>query len=258
MKKSLLFLALFVSIVGYSQTATNFICDDCKGENVNLFNKLDSGKVIVICWVMPCSTCIPASKTTYNVVESYQSTYPNRVYFYLADDYANSSCNTLNSWGNSNNILTNTFSLRFSNALVSMTNYGSTGMPKIIVLGGSSHNVFYNENSTVDPTALSTAINSALAAPSKIEEADESSLGFNLYPNPANNSLNLSFTSQNTSAISVDIYNDFGQNVYTKTTGFIVGQNNVELSTKDFANGIYFVRIGDSVNSKMLKFNVLH
>ena len=74
MKKILFIIAaLFISIFGSAQVAPNFTATDCNGTSIDLYSQLDAGKVIVICWVMPCSSCIPASKTSYNVVQSFQN-----------------------------------------------------------------------------------------------------------------------------------------------------------------------------------------
>src|SRR5438128_5107173 len=145
MKKQLLTI-LFAAVTATSmaQTATDFTADDCGGTSHNLFTELDSGKVIVLVWVMPCGACTGAALTTYNVVESYQSANPNTVYMYLCDDYANTSCSSLNSWGTSAGIAESSSSLRFSDAAINLTDYGSAGMPKIVVVGGTDHTVFYN------------------------------------------------------------------------------------------------------------------
>src|SRR5262245_353846 len=135
MKKSILLIAvLFLSVISFAQTATNFTCNDCSGNSHDLFSELDAGKVIVLCWVMPCGTCTSPALTSYNVVQSFQASYPNQVYFYLIDDYANTTCTSLNSWGTSIGAPPSSSSLRFSNAAIDMTNYGATGMPKIVVV----------------------------------------------------------------------------------------------------------------------------
>src|ERR1041385_2523437 len=155
MKKQLLTIALLAaSLVGIAQTAVNFTCNDCNVTSHDLFAELDAGKVIVLCWVMPCGNCIAPSVTTHSVVSSYQSSNPNTVYMYLCDDYANSSCATLNSFKSSNGLMN---AITFSDASINMADYGSTGMPKIVVVGGPNHTVFYNANNTVNSANLQSA-----------------------------------------------------------------------------------------------------
>lgn len=258
MKKSILFLAtLLISILSFSQTATNFNCNDCDGANVDLFQKLDSGKVVVICWVMPCSTCIPASKTSYNVAQSYQTSHPGRVLFYLCDDYANTSCASLNSWANSNSIPASATSKRFSNAVIDMTHYGSTGMPKITVVGGVDHKVLYNSNGSVNASELQTAINTGLNANS-IKETDILTADIYLFPNPVNELLTLSFKTDKQQALNIEIFDFTGKKVFISNLKSETGINKIAINTADFANGSYFVKISEAMKSKTIRFNIAH
>src|SRR5207249_4420212 len=97
MKKSLLTLlsAIFIGVNVFAQTAPDFTALDCNGVSHNLYTELNSGKVIVLNWVMPCSACVGPSLTAYNVVKSYAS---SNVLHYLIDDAGNTSCTSLSSW----------------------------------------------------------------------------------------------------------------------------------------------------------------
>ena len=193
MKKTLLvsITALMLS-TGFAQTATNFNCNDCDGVNHDLFTELDAGKVIVICWVMPCGSCVGPSLTTSNVVQSFQTSHPDKVFMYMVDDYANTNCNSLNSWANNNNI--NPASV-FSNAAIKMSDYGSPGMPKVVVVGDVNHAVFYNANNSVNATALQEAINTAITSTTTgvaVDKAAFSSVEF--FPNPSSTSSSIVFS----------------------------------------------------------------
>jgi hypothetical protein len=84
MKKLILvFLVALFSYVANGQTATNFTCNDCTGVSHTLFDELDAGNVIVLCWVMPCGSCIGPTLTTYNVVQSFATSHPGRVKLYI-------------------------------------------------------------------------------------------------------------------------------------------------------------------------------
>jgi len=157
--KLIILIILLASLGARSQSATNFTVNDCAGASHTLFNELDAGKVVILCWVMPCASCIGPSKTTYNVAQSYNITYPDRVKMYVCDDYANTSCSSLTSWCTSNGLINTT---KFSNAAIKMSDYGSAGMPKIVVVGNYTHKVYYNANNSVNATLLNTAITTAL------------------------------------------------------------------------------------------------
>ena len=163
MKKYILrsLFVLFVTNVSFAQTtATDFTTNDCNGVSHNLFDSLDAGNVIVIGWVMPCGPCATYTLPAYSAVQSFATSHPGRVHFYLVDDYANTTCATLINWGNTNNMPLNT---TFSSADINMLDYGTTGMPKVVVLGGDSHLIYYNENNS-QPTfnGVQTAITNAL------------------------------------------------------------------------------------------------
>ena len=114
MKKTLLTVLVgLIAQCSFSQTtATNFICNDCASTSHTLFAELDAGKVIVLVWAMPCGSCIGPAQSAYSAAESFSSSHPGRVLFYLADDYANTSCSTLSSWATTNNMPNST---KFSN-----------------------------------------------------------------------------------------------------------------------------------------------
>ena len=115
MKNFLLFILLSLINIGITLgQATDFTTDDCNGVTHNLFDSLDAGNVIVIAWVMPCSPCATYSMPAYSAVQSFSSSHPGRVHFYMADDYANTSCSSLSSWGNNYNMPNSTFFFNIS------------------------------------------------------------------------------------------------------------------------------------------------
>ena len=137
-------LVLFAVNISFSQTtATNFTTNDCNGVSHHLFDELDNGNVVVIAWVMPCTPCATYSLPAYSAVELFATSHPGQVHFYMADDYANTSCSSLSSWGDNYNMSNSTF---FSSTDVNMNDYGVAGMPKVVVLGGLDHHVYFNEN----------------------------------------------------------------------------------------------------------------
>ena len=103
---------------------------------------------------------------------------------------ANTSCTSLNSWKNSTGL---TNAVTFSDAAINMGDYGSAGMPKIVVLGGGGHTVFYNVNNTVNITDLQDGIDAALLA-TGIQEQSELASSLNVYPDPIVDNAQIKFT----------------------------------------------------------------
>src|ERR1035437_81122 len=127
--KKIVLIALIgiITQAGIAQTAVNFSCKDCSNNSHDLFNELKAGKVVVITWVMPCGQCIGVASTVASTVSGLSN--PN-VVFYLVDDYANTTCSTLNGWASTNSITTNA---NFSNAAIKMSDYGTDAMQKTVV-----------------------------------------------------------------------------------------------------------------------------
>lgn len=245
-----------VSSIGMAQlTATDFTANDCSGSSHHLFSELDSGNVIVLVWVMPCGSCIGPALTTYNVVESYQSEHPNKVRMYLCDDYANTDCASIDSWGNANGI-TNT--LRFSDASIDMWDYGSTGMPKIIALYGPSHEVIYKSNNTVNAAALQDAIDLALT-PTGLSEPTRSVSSLNVVPNPAGSSAEIKFNLAKPSHVRIELFNPEGKMISGIFSGNLSsGENRMLLDAAPFNAGTYLIKVSEGTRSSFINLFITH
>jgi hypothetical protein len=259
MKKQLLttILLVFSTYIFSQSNATNFKCNDCSGTSHELFKDLDSGKVIVLMWVMPCGACIGGSITSYNIVSSYQSLYPNKVVLYLADDYADTNCQSLESWASSNGIDRTSFSLRFSNPAIKMEDYGSTGMPKTVVLAGTDHKVLLNANYFIDPDELLAAINNALVITGNSDQIQQD-LEFTFSQNLTTNSIFISFNLDYSSNTNLTIINSEGVSIQTIFSGSLAsGEHKIEFNLENLQSGMYFfqIQIGNKISLK--KFIVM-
>lgn len=251
-------ILLFLAAGAHAQTAVNFNCNDCAGNNHDLFTELNSGKVIVLAWVMPCASCVGPTLTASNIVLSYASSNPGRVLMYVADDAANTNCTTLNSWLSTNGITTNAV---FSNAAINMSDYGTPGMPKIVVLGGdTAHTVFFNQNGTAagNVTALQNAIDNALAiSGTNTGSAEADAAG--IFPNPSSGSTTLYIRTDRSAESVVSVYDALGQKLFTAFDGtLLAGENKIIIPGELLADGIYYIRIGQGENSRMLKMMIAH
>ncbi len=245
MKAPFFIIALcLMSLSGITQSATNFKCNDCLSRTHELFSELDSGYVIVLCWVMPCGTCIGPALSAYNVVNSFQTTNPNRVLFYLIDDYADTNCKSLDSWANSNGIPQSSFSQRFSNALIKMSHYGTDGMPKLVVIGGSGHTVFFNANNTINVVNFKKAIDAALSV-TAIDEFKKIINDFSVTPNPlTGQSATIKLHLTESSDIRLQMYNLEGNLVKKLYSGKMnSGDNQLQINTAGLTSGMYLLKL---------------
>jgi len=252
MKKYILksLLVLFVANISFAQTtATDFITNDCNGITHNLFDSLDAGNVIVICWVMPCSPCATYAGYASDAVQSFATSHPGRVKYYLADDYANNTCSYLSGWASNYNITTDAF---FSTTDLDMLDYGTVGMPKVVVLGKNTHTIYYNENDNkTTQIGVENAITLALTSSTGIDEQAENNLNLTAYPNPTTGTINVDYNSQ--TPIQFDVINMLGENVLTQNT------NNTRKATIDVSSinkGLYFLHMTTDSKKTSLKFTL--
>jgi hypothetical protein len=256
MKTVLIFLCMLYSISSRAQTATNWTVTDCAGVNHELFADLDAGKVAVIVWVMPCSFCIDESLAAQSAVQNANASNPGKVVFYLADDYGNTNCSTMNTWCSTNG-LTDPFIINSKS--VSMSPYGAAGMPKVVIAAGQDHKVVYNKNAPdVNENDINAGINSALALATGLGAVLPGEFSVQVFPNPVTDESKLVIQVEKPGVVTVNLMNVTGQvinkvfngNMRPGTNEYTIGKGNLE-------NGIYFLSIseGNSFITKKVVIN---
>ena len=259
MKKILLINALVcfsVGIVFAQTTATDFTTDDCNGVSHNLFSELDAGNVIVISWVMPCGPCETYSLPAYSAVQTFATSHPGRVHFYIADDYGTTACGTLNNFASNMPVST-----IFSSSNINMSDYGAYGMPKVVVLAGSDHHIYYNENDNkINFPDVQTAISDALSTPLGIEQSASNKFEISTYPNPVNNVLNISYIKNQSSLINFTIVDILGKVVLSieEDVSYLKGEATKSINVSALDNGNYFLKIFSEGAVESLPFVVSH
>ena len=255
----LLLLFLINTNTSFSQTiATDFTTEDCNGVMHNLFDSLDAGNVIVIAWVMPCGPCATYAGYAYSAVQSFSSSHPGKVHFYLVDDYANTSCANLVNWGNANNMPLNT---TFSSGDISMSDYGANGMPKVVVLGGSDHTIYLNKNdNTINFIDVQAAIDNALTTPLEVQQYANDEFKIKSYPNPVDNVLTVSYKEFPSSFVNFSIVDILGQVVLLieDNVSFEIEEQIRSINVSSLNNGNYFLRISSESIVESIPFVVYH
>lgn len=83
-----------------------------------------------------------------------------------------------------------------------------------------------------------------------INDQDQLSSTFQLFPNPAKEYVNISFTLAETKKINISVLNVLGQTIYsTEEKIFSKGEHTVVFDIKGFNGGVYFVNVSDGLNS---------
>lgn len=75
----------------------------------------------------------------------------------------------------------------------------------------------------------------------------------NVYPNPTNDVLQINYTISSNSNIIIQIFNSLGQIVMEESNQQTFGTYTSIVDTKNYANGIYYIRFSDGINSKQAK-----
>ncbi|MCP4521288.1 MAG: T9SS type A sorting domain-containing protein [Cytophagales bacterium] len=79
-----------------------------------------------------------------------------------------------------------------------------------------------------------------------------------VYPNPANNNLNIEFNSTTDNIMNLDIYSVEGQLIHQATISTINGMNNHQVNTKELANGIYLIKLYDDTSVQSISVIINH
>ena len=246
-------LCMMPAGVSAQTTATDFSINDCSGMHYHLFSELDAGKVIVGVFVMPCVGCISPSNDVQTVVSSYVSSHPGKVEMYLFDDDATTPCSVLTSWRNANGIhLVPTF----SDPAVIQDQYGTPGMPKIVVLGGTDHKVWGNQNDVVDIGKLYNQIDAALGLTTGIPGTEQPGLRARVFPNPASAAATVSFLSAERGTAVIRLIDMNGRSLKTSVVDVNEGENNVKLDLGGVPHGNYSILVSGGDKSGEAKIQV--
>lgn len=264
MKKFLLIfgLSLFQMFAfGQAVVAPPLVLTDCEGGVHDLHSKLDNGKIIVIGWAMPCLSCAAPLLDVHNATLNYAISNPGVVEYWVADDFANTDCVTLRNWALSNGINQATF---FSTAELDMYDFGDYGMPKVIVLGCGSHEVYYDANFTPTGSGVTAAVDQILTdiSNSCLLGLNENSLQrtLEISPNPATDVIQIKLPEDQAQGGTISIYNEVGAVVQENTVGELASADDksVQLDISGLRKGIYllkFNRDGYSATGRFVKIS---
>lgn len=255
-----LFFVLSVSIpfIGKAQTtAMDFNIVDCNGAPHHLFSDLDAGKVVIIEYFMnSCSPCITAGQQLEAMKTDLLAEYPGKIKAYTFAFNNSYSCTTVRNWVTNNGFTT----VPSDSGAAQVAYYGGMGMPTIVILGGTNHSILgspYIGFSTSDTTMMAADIRNFLGSASVNENSAVS--GLNVFPNPANAEVKVSFTLKESSDITIEIVDVTGRVVATvmKEKAFR-GEIIKTFNTAAIAQGNYVIRINANGSISQQKLNVIH
>lgn len=188
MRTPLLIPTLLLVSGGLAQTtAMDFTVDDCSGTSHHLFDELDAGNIIVLEFAMvACSPCIDAGNVLQDVLNAQELDHPGVVKWYAWGYLDTYTCATMEEWDTDNGF---TPSATFANGAEQVAYYGGIGMPTIVVLAGSDHQVLLVQYGFFP--SLQSHVEEAIAAALTIGVVEHHGLDFSVRYDPTASSISL-------------------------------------------------------------------
>ncbi len=262
MKKSY-FLTFALSLIlnfSFAQnTALQFNRLDCNGNSIDLFADLDAGKAVILHFFMPsCGTCIPVAQKMQAMSQTINSSYPGMVKGYAFPFQNTTSCSYTSTWVSSNNL--STLYAPVDSGAAQVAYYGGFGMPTVVVLGGLDHQVLFTTQNfvTSDTTTIKEAILNMFQNANGLNDINVTGDNFLLFPNPANEFLNIGTIDKGISSLHVDITDITGKNVLSISNENFSSSSIDKMNTSQLNNGNYFVRVNLNGKSYIRKLMVIH
>lgn len=258
-KLFLLFASLFVfSFAGAQQTAMQFSGLDCNNNAVDLYADLNAGKAVVLFYYMPnCGTCPPVAQKIQTMANNIMNTYPGMVKGYAYPYQNSTTCAYSVSWVTGNNLA---MYAPMDSGAAQVAYYGGFGMPTVVLVGGTDHRVMFStlSFSTSDTTIMRDSILNLLN-PASISMMESPVSAVRLFPNPANEKLQIEADLAQSTAVKVEVLNLLGEIVSVPFTGNAPsGLLRREIPTDAYSNGVYFIRITAGEHVTTQRFTVSH
>ncbi len=261
-KSILLSLALmFVITISKAQTtAMDFNKTDCNGSTHSLFADLDAGNAVILHFFMPsCGSCPPPAQKIQKMANNIMKTYPGKIKAYAMPFNNSTTCSYASTWVSSNGLSLYT---PLDSGAAQVAYYGGFGMPTVVVLGGTDHKVLFStlSFSTGDTTTMRDAILTLFSGATGINNTLQNNIAaVNVFPNPATDRVQVELNITQSTNIKVDVINILGELVSTAFEGKAgEGILKREIETRNFSNGVYFLRVTAGSNSQNYKFTVTH
>lgn len=244
--------------VNAQQTAMQFSGVDCNNNPVDLFNDLNAGKAVVLFYYMAnCGSCPPPAQKIQAMANNVMNTYPGMVKAY-AFPYTNSTtCTYSSSWVVNNNL---PLYAPMDSGATQVAYYGGFGMPTVVLVGGTDHRVMWvTQNFTTSDTTIMRDSILNLLNPQGINPLTSPVSKIDVFPNPANDVVNVDVTTSANTAITVDVVNLNGQVVQSVYNGTqAAGTVRRPISTVNLANGSYLIRVTSEGQTSTAPLQVAH
>lgn len=258
MKKQFHFFLLF-SITALASSAQTIAADwtktDCSSNIHNLYTYLNNEEVVIMEFVMGCSSCTDAANYLLSTKDKYAISNPGKVHVFYMDYSPGNDCAA--------DIIPVTtgyaFDGTFDHCAPEKDFYftsTSSPMPGIVIAAGSFHQIIYQNNNFADNDTL--LIEQAITAFFATAGIPENSINTSLqvFPNPSSEEIVIHFNCTEISDTKISLYNVNGQLISLLLNERLqVGEVQKKINLSTFPKGIYYINISnskESVNKKII------
>jgi len=257
---SLLFAFMFVATISKAQTtAMDFMANDCNGVPQHLFADLDEGNAVILeFFMLNCGSCPVAGHKLEALKETLLTQYPGKIKSYSIGFSNSYTCTQISNW-----VTTNGFtSIPMSGGGAQVAHYGGMGMPTVVILGGGTEHLVLGEPyiglSTSDTTTIANDIREFLEVSTAVNTLQTPETTFAVYPNPANDLINLSFDLKTAGNVTINIVDITGKQIATIINEEVsAGKHTKLFSTANLQNGIYYVQITERTTISAHKLTII-
>ena len=243
-----------------SQTALQLSGNDCNGVSHDLYADLDAGKAVILHFFMPnCGSCPPPAQKIQAMANNILAIHPGMITAYAMPFNNSTTCASTASWVTNSGL---SLYAPFDSGATQVAHYGGFGMPTVVLLGGTDHHVMFSTQSfsTSDTTQMRDSILALLSSGSSgLNLIEKNISSINVYPNPANENVQFELNVTKPTNIKIEILNLLGDvvsEIYDAKT--YEGILKKQISTTEFSNGIYFMKVTVEGNFENYKFTVAH
>jgi len=166
-------------------------------------------------------------------------------------DNTNWTITTTNYWDNNSNFLPKT---KWTVYVKTLNSCGSSAIKSTTLTAPAAPSgcmYAVNPNNDNEP---SNSTNASGIAENNIAVSNATEM----YPNPAQQSVNIKFEASKDDNYNINIFDMMGRRVYASNNYFAEGSHEVNVDLKDLPNGIYYVVAGNSDNRTSNKLIIAH
>ncbi|MFN0031214.1 MAG: T9SS type A sorting domain-containing protein [Flavobacteriales bacterium] len=256
MKKiyTFLFTMALITYASAQDTAMDFTQDDCNGNSVHLFELLEQGHVVILEFFMDnCNPCINAGNAIEPVFVEQEAAHPGMVHWFHFGFNNTYTCDVVSGWVEEHGFP----SVPFTNGASQVAYYGGFGMPTVVVVGGTDHDILFTAIgwSSGEEDDIDDAVSEFFGKNAVQDEAANATTTFSASYIAATQNIQIDLNMPTATKVEVEVYTAEGQLAFeSERMDASAGESVHVISATKLTSGIYIitVRIGTQVQTQRI------